>query len=395
MTHTFRYSLLWRIVTFILGIPIAIALTWVAGTPFYGDKLNYFKVITITLPAGVAALYIVSGFIEVLRCRLSIGTDFISYKAIWKTRTLLFSEIDGFNEVEKRIVLVPKKGVKKKKIQLHRYFENADDIEKWARVSFRNISEDEANEELKEVLDDTDHGATETIRLSKLKSAKRVAWICNFLCLVVACWVGFYPYSYSIAVSLSMIAPLILILIVYRYNGMIFINEQTGSKVPSVVYGIIFSTIPIGLRGLIDFDILVYNSTFWINVVGLFLCFLMLLVAVSKDLRPAFRMSFFLNLIGFSVLGFFYAIGSIIVINCHFDPSKPKITETHIISKERDINKMVYTAKIIVDKWSDVEGSEKISITRAEFRVVEPGQKVGVALHEGLLGTPWYHSVLD
>jgi uncharacterized membrane protein len=335
---TYRYSRTSRIFYYLIGVPFSLGLLF---TPWFiwvlSEKLNPVFFVFFGGLAFCLGIYFFRGIFVMTKGEFTITGDFISYKAIWKTTTLPITEVLGYREVESRLQVIPKKGTGKKKLKVNKDLENYNLIKQWITETLNNIDETEAREELSEVITDPEHGATEEARIARLIIAKRVSSVFNIVGIVIAIWIGFVPTPYRLIAVLAITFPLIIVLVASSFRGLITISERTNSKLPTMMYGFLFVCLALMIRGMLDYNLLTYTSEFWINACGFTVAMLLVLLLVDRDFRPAFRPTFFGLLLAYSALEFSYSVGSVTILNCHFDSSKATVTTTRVVSKNSEV----------------------------------------------------------
>ena len=93
-------------------------------------------------------------------------------------------------------------------------------------------------------------------------------------------------------------------------------------------------------------------------------------------------------LVAVSLFAAFFAYGSVILVNCSFDYSKPVRYTTVVLDKNISSGK-TRTYEITVEPWGPFASSEA-DISKQLYNELDKGDKVFMYLKNGSLGIPWF-----
>lgn len=315
-------------------------------------------------------------------------------------RELKFEEIKGFNaiviprSVVKYIGVFPKESSKKKDITISNLIEKINDLKSQLTLSIENLdlkkiqeAQEKYQNEEKEILINNDFGFTIEEREDKLKKARLFAKVLNGLTSVIVVWMFFYPRPYSYLVIACICLPLIGLLTVKFWKGLIQIDAEKDSAYPMVVFPLVFPGIILSLRAMLDFSINDY-SNIWLPAIVISLIFVGFVIALSKK-KPIKKAADYFAIVSYVVFGFIYGYGTVVSTNCVFDTSEPKMFSTTIVNKQ--INGGKYRSyDLYLSPWDKKTEIEKVSIDSDMYNQLNNGDEVSVYQFKGRFDIPWF-----
>jgi hypothetical protein len=391
MTGEFRTAKGWRIFIYIFS-PLLIGLFVYVGFITLNSETSNWTVslIGILISIGGTAMF-TYGLIETIKGRLIIGKNTISIQSTFGTKTLDFQEIKGFRADGNYIHIISNSN-DKKSIKIGTYIERSDEVLSWLNNNFIELDNHEANEEEKQILADNEFGINEQAREFRLSEARRVAKYINIIGSGVGIWLWFYPRPYLISILIAMTIPIIALVSVYLYRGLIRFDERKNSAYPSIFTGFLVPSAALLIRALMDIEILDYQNL-WIIISTATIAIVSLLILGTKELKFSKFIDYFtaLSLTG---IVFCYTFGTYVLSNCLFDKSEPKIFNTTVVDKEISSGKST-TYYLTLEPWGPRTEAEKVSVTKDEYQTTDKGDKVDVYLRPGLFKTPWFFVVTE
>lgn len=390
MTGEYKTRIGWRIFIYIFS-PLLIALFIFVGTLAFRSEFNWIVAI-ILLPVSVGGVILFTyGVAEAIVGRFIIGTDSLSQKTCLWTRTLTFAEIKGYKTVSNYVNIVPTES-NKKGIQVSRYVEKSDQIVNWICNKFTDLDFHEAIEEEKQILENDEFGITSQAREYKLKEARSVAKYVNISGYAAFFWLVFYPRPYIVSLSVGMILPVIALISIHLYRGLIRFDEKKNSAYPSVIYGFLMPGIGVFIRALMDYEILDYNNLWFVTSLAS-LVLLIIVISATKEIKFK-KWTDYLMAASLGLLMYSYSFGTYLISNCLFDKSESQKFTSRVIDKEVSAGKTT-TYYLKIDPWGPRTTPENVSVTKDEYEATNIGDNVNIYLRHGLLRTPWFYIKAD
>ncbi len=331
------------------------------------------------------------GLIDTIQSRFIIGSDHITGINPLSTRTLKFEDILGYKIERNGIYIIPK-NPSHKKIKTSTYIEKADQITAWLASTFTDLNQQEFTDHEKSILNDDSLGLSQHTREHRLAEARRIAKITNAAGFVLFLWITFYPVFYTVVLSIGIAYPIVIIILLYIYRGLLKVDERPNSAYPSVATGFIMAGLSLSLRALFDFNILEFKQL-WITTGTLAACVIILILIATRF--PEFKsIHDYFAILTFIILAYAYSFGAYTISNCLFDNSDPEYYQTKVIQKEISKGRST-TYYIIVASWHNAERFEKVTVSAEEYNEATIGSDIAIAEMKGLFGTPWYFPIIQ
>ena len=224
----YRISRGWRFFIYIT-LPLLIApfflILILPFIPSMNEDLNtesYWLLVPMSL--GIITILIL-GLIDTIQGKFVIDRDKIYVVSIFSKRQLLFDEIKGYR-LNGNHIFIESKNEKKKRIKINKYLEKVNEIMDWLSEHYHDLDLVEANQETEEILDNVEFGFTITERLEKLESARKTIKILNWSGGIIGAWAFFWANPYEYAIMAAIIFPLVCIMVLKYFNGLVTIVEK-------------------------------------------------------------------------------------------------------------------------------------------------------------------------
>jgi hypothetical protein len=323
----------------------------------------------------------------------------ISHSLLGKTELKLY-EIKGFrlDAVPKypqfQHIIIDAFDTKKKSIRINPFLENMGELRANLNLKLKNLDnqkienlKEKFKNEEQEILKNNDFGLSIEERESKLKKARLTAGVLNGAGVAIGLWTFFFPKPYEYAIIACIILPLITIVSIKFWKGLIRIETEKGSAYPSATGGIIFPAIALALRSIIDFSIDDY-SNIWIPSILIAVVLTTILFVGNKDLLFKNGKDYFI-VFTFMIFSFAYGYGTVVTTNCVFDESEPLLFDSHVVSKEISGGRKTTSYDLKISPWANKTEVEKVSVDRELYESVEAGNRVLVYQFKGRFDIPW------
>lgn len=344
-------------------------------------------------------ILMIGSIISIKKRKIIITDTSITSITFVGRKELKFIEIKCFNVFKNPTIPMEHIGIApldktKNKITFSNLFENSEELKSILRSKAVDLNAEELKtlvekreKEHKEILTNNDFGFKIEEREDKLKKARLFAKILNGLTAVVVVWMFFYPRPYTYLVIGCICLPLIGLLTVKFWKGLIQIDAEKGSAYPTAVFPIIFPGIILSLRAMLDFSIDDY-SNIWLPAIVISLIFVGFTIALSKK-KPIKKAADYFAIVSYVVFGFIYGYGTVVSTNCVFDTSEPKMFSTTIVNKQ--INGGKYKSyDLYLSPWDKKTEIEKVSIDSDMYNQLNNGDEVSVYQFKGKFDIPWF-----
>ena len=192
---------------------------------------------------------------------------------------------------------------------------------------------------------------------------------------------------YVISVLGSIALPVIILLIVAYYKGLIEIHDdKDDSESPNVYFAIVMCSGILLLKGMYNYNILDY-TTIWAPSISIGITMLLLMGFGTKELRFR-KLKDFISTLLFILLFLSYGFGSTMTLNCIYDESIPKEIQPIVINKTISSGKPK-TYCLELTPWDNREEHLVINVSKELYNKTEIHSPIRIHLKKGLLGAPW------
>lgn len=377
----------WVLFFYLITPVIIVAFGWGMTLPFQNGDFEP-SLDWLIIPVCLAVIcFTVLALLDAHKCRLILYPDKIILKTTFSNRQLAFEEIKGYIQYTEFIRVSPI-DKSKKAIKINKYFEGYLGILNWLEQNFVNLEKARNQEEQEEILQDETLGWTREQREESLKSAKRTVKFLNWAGGICAVWLFFFPYPYAFAMLSGMGIPLVVLLLVKFYRGLIRVDEKPGTAYPSILAALMFPSLTLMCRALIDYEMYDY-AKLWLYVSGVCFVLLFFFLVGQEEIRLKKRSSY-ITVLALTMLLLAYSFGATIFTNCHFDDSKPEVFLAQVLDKRiSDSDITVYYLKL--SPWGEQTESEEVSVDEDFYNSIDVGNHVNVLFRQGALDIPWFH----
>lgn len=339
------------------------------------------------------------GIIAIAKRKVVITDEAITQIGFFRKRELKLAEIKGVSigrnpkiPFLEHIVIEPIDR-KKKSIVFSNMIEDCSgiksvltsrltDLEREKREAVEKIIEDEKQE----ILANEEFGVSSEEREEKLKKARLTSYILNGIGVFVCLWIVFFPRPYKYAVIACIALPLITLLAIKFWKGLIRVDGAKNSVYPNVIYALIAPGMALSYGVMLDFSIEDYSNV-WIPTVIIAIVFTAVLLLFSKYLSFKKGKDLF-TILSFVVFTFAYGFGTVLSTNCLFDKSVPKMFVTEVVNKEINEGK-VTRYYLYLSPWGKKAEIEKVSIDSDMYRHLNNGDEVSIYQFKGKFDIPW------
>ena len=384
----YRMAKGWAVFIYVAALLIIALFVWILIMPFIpsmDDGLG-LEIYWLLGPAGLAMIILgVVAIIETVKGKFVIDHKKVYMLGAFSPRTLFFDEIKGYTINDKYIVIEAIAN-NKKKIKISSYFGKTNEIIYWLAANYQDLDLLNALQEEQEILNNENFGSTTDQRLERLSKARKTAKILNWTGGLVGVYTVFLPNSYEYAILASIAVPIVSIISLRIFKGLIHIDENNDSAHPTIFWALFASSMGLCLRALFDFNIFDQRNV-WVPSILIAVIATALLVIGNKEIKFKKLKDYFTVLV-VSFLMLAYSYGSTIVLNCLYDTSTAVKFKAKILSKREDSDK-VTTYYFELSSWGQRKTIGEVSVSKNLYSQLGKDDQVTIYLKKGLFGIPW------
>lgn len=349
-----------------------------------GETAQFFA---FAIPLSLIMMGVmVAAIVDAATGKLILNEEDVRIKHVFLKRQLQVSDIKGFRIDDKYTYLEPKTKAHKR-IKISHYFAKREEWTGWIIDHFPDLDYEEAEESFQEVLQDNKFGFTAQERLEQFDKVKRITSILNWVGGIAAAWAFFWPQPYEIAILVVAIIPLLALVVLKLYRGLVRIDEKKNSAFPSVFAALFFPAMVLMLRALIDYNIFEHKQVWALILpIAIGLTAVMLIGQSEFDWQKGRDVFSALILL---ILAFVYAYGLVISTNCTFDNRSAASFETQILNKSISQSKTT-SYYFELAPWGPQPEVSDAEVDRETYEIMEVGDSVEVLFLKGQWGIPWY-----
>lgn len=238
------------------------------------------------------------------------------------------------------------------------------------------------------ILSNEEFGISSEEREDKLKKAHLTAKILNGLGIIVALWVFFFPRPYQYAIITCISLPLIVLLVIKYWKGLIRLDAEKGSAYPSAPVPIMLPGLILSMRAMLDFSIDDY-SKLYVPVIVIAVIFTTVLTMIINKEKPNTKAKYFVTILSFLMFAFAYGYGAVVTSNCAFDTSSPQMFSTTIINKKKTESRKFDSYDLYISPWGIKTEIQKVSINKDLYNQLQEGDEAAVYVFKGKFDIPW------
>ena len=384
--QTFRMSRGRRVFVSLTSIPIAVFVIGIIGVLIVkGPGANILNLVLIMVVVLGNCLIFVPRFFTAFFTSFTIENERIRSISVWKRRELPMTDIAGFevNRDGDEIHLRPKdSGQPAIIVSVH--LEQFNEISRWIRANFKNLSAVHYESELSEILTSERYGQDKRTRKEYYEIALLRAKSMNIFAICISVWTIIYPEPYEFAIIASALLPIIAIGVIFFSKGLIHLDSHIWSAYPHVARAFLMPVLALFFRAFFDYSIL-STDTLWLPLC-LSVTFLSgIIIFGVKEFRSNTK-----AILPVSIFLIIFVYGVLIEMNCLFDSHPPQVQTATIVEKRINYGITPMWYQITISGWDQATPTRKEHISRDMYNALEKGDNVCVEIRPGLLGIPWY-----
>jgi hypothetical protein len=231
-------------------------------------------------------------------------------------------------------------------------------------------------------------GFTQEQREEKLMKAQKVAKALNWAGGLIGAWTLFLakPYEYAILASIAM--PIIGIITIKYFGGLIRIDERKNTAYPTIFWAIFASGMGLCLRALFDYNVFNYSKV-WMPAILITLAYVALLVIGNKEFKLNKAKDYF-TMLFISICLFGYGYGAVVTLNCMYDTSQPEAFNAKVLNKRISSGKST-SYYLELTPWGQQKESDEVSVSKSLYNSLEKNDEVQIYFMKGRFEIPWFN----
>ena len=362
----------WAIFIYITAPLLILLFGWLLIMPFVTGSENDLKTYWFFGPISIIMIALmVIGLMDTIKGKFVIDKYSLFTVSTFSNRNLRFNEIKGYRITDKYI-FIESNDENKKNIKVSTYFANTNEIVDWLSENYTDLDKVQVIKEQRE---------------DKLRKAHKIAKVLNWTGSLIGAWTFFYPKPYEYAIIAAVVFPIICLIILKYFKGIIRIGERKDTAYPTIFWAIFAAGIGLCLRSLFDYNIFDY-SKIWAPSILITMTYIVILTIGNKEFKFDKAKDYF-KIIGFSIIIFGYGYGAVVTLNCMLDKTEPQIFKATMLNKRISTGKNT-TYYIELTAWGQRKEVDEVSVSKNLYDRLEKNDNVNIYFRKGKYDIPWF-----
>jgi uncharacterized membrane protein YidH (DUF202 family) len=385
--RVYRMGTAWKWLVWIFAAISAIA----TGFGMYalslpGVHINFVATIILEIVLGGILLLMVALFRWGSRNRIEVDGKEIQSVQLFGTKRLKLEDIEGFRIVPtqyvKTLVFTPRPGGGRR-LRVALSYQRSAELVAWANRNFKNLDAVQFKSDLDEMVRQGGHGTSPEELAAKLKQARKWCRLVNLIAIPIAYWGFIWPQPYTVLIWVLVATPLIGLLLLGQFGGLVRLDAKRGSAYPSVALAFMMGPIVLALRALLDWQVMDWSS-FWEPFIVISLGLLGLTIWRAPDFGKRAA-----TVVTYSIFCLAYGYGATVTLNGilatgPFTTYEARVTDEHI-----DTGK-VTTYYFTLSAWGPRAVPGDVEVSRAVYERHQVDDTVTIYVRDGKFGMPYY-----
>lgn len=377
ITINFLLTLFFIVLIFWILVPLNAFNEGLGGGSMLNSIMKFFLL-------GMALLTIIES-LKLPSIRFVINHDKVFIKNTFLYKHLNFNEIKGYRATKNHLS-IESNSKQKKHIKISKDFEKLDEIEAWLSANFTNLDIEDAYQYKEEVFNKFSDLSKEHWD-EKLVTAQKIAKILNWIGVAVGICTLLLTYLYEYAIIASIVFPIICLIVMKYFGGIIKIDFKKNQAYPTVFGAIVVNAMALFLRAMIYFKIFDY-SNLWTPLVFITITYIAILVVDNEEFKFN-KTKDFLLIIGCSIFMFLYSYGTVVTLNGMLDESEPEKYNATVLSKYVRSGKY-YSYHLELSPWGPQKEIELVSVSKDLFNTIYNNDIMVITYKKGRFDIPYY-----
>lgn len=224
-------------------------------------------------------------------------------------------------------------------------------------------------------------GVSPEERTQTLASEKRIALIANCVGGAIAAWTLLFPNPYQLSVMACALVTPAALLLTYIKQARWYLIPRRNDPHPNVSIAILASVFALGVRALIDLDMLDWPKLWLFAILGGCIATALVLAAFNvAELKhwPA------------ALIGVGFMFGAIAEADAQLDSTPGQTFQTHVVSMYVSHGRRSTTYSMTLSPWGEETQDNSHDVSSSLYDQLSPGDAACVTLHPGALRLRWY-----
>lgn len=387
MKQEYKIAKGWAIFIWIT-LPIFMVLFgWLGIMPFVQDEFDLIMAIEFTSFSVGLEFLMILGLVDITKSKWIIENNTITAIRVFKTRHFKLEEIKGFKHDQNYLHFIPK-DTSAKNIKVSPYVGQFGHLITWCENNLINLDREEIINEEKDILENEEYGRNIHEREYRFIQAKRLTKGLNIVSVIVGALTLFYPHYYKIQIIVCSLLPIIGLVVLNAFKGLIKIDGKPNTTHPKIFLTFLIPSCALAMRALVDFTIFDYEN-FWIPAIFLFTVYGFIIL---KETKRQFNLSkglTYLSIFGMLAFGALYIYGMVITTNVTFDNAQPQMYKAQILNK-RISSGDSETHYLKLGEWGPQSEIKDVSVSKDIYENKVIGDSAIIYYNNGLFKIPYY-----
>ena len=385
MNDQFRIAKGWRLFAYLCAPLLAAVFVYIGLIPFLKNQNHQDLVWILPLVSLFMIAGCIAGIVDAYKSRIIFSEEAIIQKSAFSEKELPYNQVKGYKQDDKYLYIEPLYDAYPK-LKITKYTERFSELKAEVANRFTDLDQEQLQAEENEILENEALGPTSEERSDRLQKARQICKVLNIVAMADGFWLMIAPAPYHFCMYVSIAFVLFCFVVLYRFQGIIRVNEKPKSAYPSLAVGFMMPSFGLMIRALIDYTILQYNNLFLMTLACSIILLLLLWYCTGsfKDSSRLVRSLYYI--IFFAIFSF----GALTQVNALEDHSKEIVYSAQVLDKTISKGKST-TYYLELSPWGPRKNEERVSVPGAFFQKTEIGESVQVHLKNGYLHVPWFY----
>ncbi|MCG8578808.1 MAG: hypothetical protein MI866_02760 [Bacteroidales bacterium] len=384
----YKFSNKLKLLTYIVAPILIGGFGYIGFIPFLKDYGLTGKLFLLGL-SFILIFAAIMSIIEAVKTKLVIKDKQFIKTRIFSIRILRFDEIKGFRIDENYTYLIPNND--KKAIIVTKYFSDTYELRNFLTSNFKDLDKADKKKEVKNLLTNKKYGRNKNEIITQIEEIQKITRPLNWIALVLALALWFYPKFYELLTILNIVIPIIALGIIVKSKGLVHVLSDDDSPHPTLNSALSMPPLVLLIRAITDYDIFSYLNV-WLPIIILTSGIMYLLIKYSEDeFKGESKTEKLIIYPFYSIAIGIFMFALVIQLNCTFDNRPYETYESSIISKKISESKNSKTYKINIADWNGKGKKTEVRVTRNQYSKLKENDKIEIILRPGLFDIPWYH----
>lgn len=385
--RTYRVASGWKLLLVALGVPLALAGFLGAGYFLVAGDLAPWATAFVSTVCAAPSCLAVYGVLYALQYRVILTADAIEVVEPFRRRQLRREEIRGLQLIYTQqgisiLVFVPI-NEQTKKLEVPLVLRTDDAFVLWY-CEMPNVDRQEFRQSEVELAQRyLDLSPKEQYR--RTKRLRRLATGVNATAIALAVGAWILPSDpYHLVFAGLVAVPWVAVGMVAVFQPLYRFGARGGDEHPDLTMALITSGFILMLRALSTLETLDWRGPVMLACAGG-----LALGGAAARVDPWFRKRRWEVLLA-GLLTCSYGYGAGLELNALADQSVPRVFRTEVLEKHVNEDRHWTTWYLTLKPWGPVAEADEVSVSKALYQLMRPGDTVCVLLRSGALQIEWY-----